>query len=64
MAATAPQGTAQFSGAMQMFPNAMEFDMTPPTVFPNMSWDGPQNVNPMGQFVPTGMFNFQNQMGT
>jgi hypothetical protein len=63
MAATAPKATAQFSGAMPMFPGAMEFDLTPP-VFPNISWDGPQNVNRMGQFVPTGMFNFQNQMGT
>ncbi|KAJ9261864.1 hypothetical protein DTO027B5_3047 [Paecilomyces variotii] len=53
------QENMQFPGAV---PNAMGFDMSNGG-FPNMGWNGTGDFNPMAQFMPGGMFNFQNSMG-
>lgn len=59
-AQTPQQG--MFPGSGQMFPNGMGFGMNG-GMFPNMGWNGGPDFNPMAQFMPNGMFNFQNPMG-
>lgn len=53
------QENMQFPGAV---PNAMGFDMSNGG-FPKMGWNGTGDFNPVAQFMPGGMFNFQNSMG-
>lgn len=43
-------------------PNAMGFDMST-SGFSNIGWNGTGDFNSMAQFMPGGMFNFQNSMG-
>ena len=59
----AEQLNAQPASTQQMAPGAMGLNM-PPGGFPNMGWNGSGDFNPMAQFMPNGMFNPQNPMGT
>src|SRR4029077_14687303 len=55
-------GMMQYPGSTQMLSSGMGFDVAP-TAFSSPAWGRPNNVNPIGQFMPNGMFGFQNQMG-
>lgn len=56
------QPTTQPPVSGQMPPNPMAMNMG--GGFGNMSWNPAGDFNPMSQFMPNGMFNFQNPMGT